>query len=556
MTEKRAVGYVRVSTQAQAREGESLQTQRDSISAYCEAHGLELAQVYADEGISGRRQNRPQLKALLAGAARKEFDYVVCARLTRFGRSTRDLLNNLGILEDHGVRFVSLKESMDTSTPAGRLLRTILAGIAEFESEVIRDQMLENRGIRARRGDIRVGRSPYGYSWNKEKRQFETNPQEAGVYRRIVEMYLAGQSYRDITLTLRREGIKAKKQMFSETVIGQLLKNPAYATGRLVRNTHVFKGSQRTKELKPLDQHFELAVPPLIDKLTWDRVQERIAFNKGKAKRIANPEFWLRNVLRCGECGGRVKPRTVNGKFTYYQCFWSQLSPRGLEAAGRKHKCTLPRIPAQELQDLVMGQLLNFLTMGGFYVGQDYYSAPLEEMLGPERYNKQIKALQGQLTQMGKALARKTKARDTLFSMLEEGIDRSLFMQQLEKFGDEIGTLEARIEEAEGKLADLEKGKAGQRNLVDFVKGNSEWLGTIAAKIVNLEPEDKQRLIEKIMDGGKIEVIGGPEPGDEGHFEGKDYSRVWAVNPPLFSFNPKVFNEIPLYKANKNYPWS
>ena len=76
MTEpqKLAAGYVRVSTMAQAKEGESLQTQRDGIARYCERHGLELVQLYADEGVSGRKQDRPGLMALLKDAAQKKFD--------------------------------------------------------------------------------------------------------------------------------------------------------------------------------------------------------------------------------------------------------------------------------------------------------------------------------------------------------------------------------------------------------------------------------------------------------------------------------------------------
>ncbi len=90
-------------------------------------------------------------------------------------------MNNLSILEENDVRFVSLKEAFDTSTPAGRLLRTVLAGIAEFEHEVIKDQMLSNRGIRARRGDIIVGKPPYGYAWDREKKRLKINPKEAAV---------------------------------------------------------------------------------------------------------------------------------------------------------------------------------------------------------------------------------------------------------------------------------------------------------------------------------------------------------------------------------------
>ena len=382
-TQKKATGYIRVSTTAQAQHGESPQTQQDEITRYCESHGLKLTETFTDLGVSGRKQDRPGLKALLDGARRKEFNIVIVSRMTRFGRSAKDLLNNLGVLDDNHIKFVSLKENLDTSTPAGRLLQTVLAGIAEFESEVIKSQMLENRHIRAKRGDIIIGKPPFGYQWSKEKRCIEVNPKEVEIYHRIVEMCLSGLSYNDITITLRREGVKAKLALFSAAVVGQVLKNPVYYSGRLIRNTHKFSGNRKLAELKPADQHFEIAVPPLIDKLTWDRVQEKIAFNKVKTKRTTNPNFWLRNVLKCGECGGTIKPKSIRGRFDYYCCYWADAGKKVLEAAGKKRKCLLPNITAQELQDIVMGQLLNFLTMGGFYVGKKYVMAPLEKMIGP-----------------------------------------------------------------------------------------------------------------------------------------------------------------------------
>ena len=83
--QKRAVGYVRVSTTAQVQEGESLETQKTAIATYYNQHNLELVETFLDEGISGRKQDRPGLIALLDGAKQRKFDYVIVTRLTRFG---------------------------------------------------------------------------------------------------------------------------------------------------------------------------------------------------------------------------------------------------------------------------------------------------------------------------------------------------------------------------------------------------------------------------------------------------------------------------------------
>ena len=547
--QKRAVGYVRVSTTAQVQEGESLETQKTAIATYYNQHNLELVETFLDEGISGRKQDRPGLIALLDGAKQRKFDYVIVTRLTRFGRSTRDLVGNLGILDDNGVRFVSLKENIDTSTPAGRLLRIVLIGIAEFESDVIKDQMLENRGIRAKRGDIIVGKPPFGYQWNKEKKEIEVNPQEAEIYRRIVDMYLYGKSYKDITVQLRREGVKAKKAPFSSAVVGQVLKSRAYL-GRLRRNTHKYAGNRKLDEMKPEEQHYVMTLPPLIKKSEWDKIQAKIAFNKVKTKRITNPNFWLRNVLVCGECGGAIKPKSMRGKFDYYQCYWSQASPKELEAHGKEKKCCLPSIPAQALHNEVDIGLSNFLTFGGFIPGGGgrYAASRLEKMVNLKKYDEQITELAHSLIELKRSMGRKETAKENLFSMLEEsGVDRNLFRQRMEVVGEEIRTLEAQIEDTQQKLADLKIAKANHEETIAFIKGNRDWLRGVADQIKNLAPQEKQKLIESMLDG-KIEVFGPPEPGDDEYNDEGDENLEWILGEPSFIFNPGILDKIEFNK--------
>ena len=449
---KKAAGYVRVSTTAQAKEGESLQTQKDSIALFCESHGLELVELITDEGVSGKKQKRPGLTALLNGVKEGKFDCVISTRLTRFGRSARDLLNNLSILEENNVRFISLKESLDTSSAAGRLLRTVLAGVAEFEHDVIKDQLHENRKIRWTRGDIHMGKPPYGYTWDKEKKRFGVNPVEAETYRRIVSMYLdQNLGYKSIAIKLREEGIKCKRAFFSPTVVGFILKNPCY-TGRYIVNRKVYKGSLKTKEDKPASENIIVEFPPLIEKLTWDKIQEKIAFNKVKTKRtLTSPEYFLRNVLQCGECGGSIKPKNAGRRkdgscHRYYQCYWSQASPRDLAVAGKDNKCTLPLIRAEQLEDKVIYHLLHYLTFGGFTLKGEYIPAEIEQLVKPERYVDQILALSGQLFNFKRAVGRKETAKVNLFAMLEEpGFDKNQFLKQMQALDSKCRPLKPKL---------------------------------------------------------------------------------------------------------------
>jgi len=134
------VGYVRVSTQKQVK-GKSIEIQKEAIKRYCNANELDLVKIYTDKGISAYKK-RPQYKAMIEHLLKNDdWKGLIVHDLTRFGRSTADLLFQINRLDDKGKVFISIKDNIDISTKTGKLLLTMLSAIADFERESIRERM-------------------------------------------------------------------------------------------------------------------------------------------------------------------------------------------------------------------------------------------------------------------------------------------------------------------------------------------------------------------------------------------------------------------------------
>jgi DNA invertase Pin-like site-specific DNA recombinase len=151
---KRAALYMRISTKGH---GQSLDTQAVALREYDERRGFQIVDEYRDEGISGSKDSRPALDRLMKDAKARKFDVVIVARFDRFARSVSHLLRALEEFNHLGIDFVSLSESIDTSTPMGKMIFTVLAAVAELERNLIKERV--HMGIsRARKEGKHIGR--------------------------------------------------------------------------------------------------------------------------------------------------------------------------------------------------------------------------------------------------------------------------------------------------------------------------------------------------------------------------------------------------------------
>jgi DNA invertase Pin-like site-specific DNA recombinase len=184
----RAAIYARVSTTGQ---GQSPEMQVRELREYCERRGWQIAGEYVDAGISGAKDSRPELNKLMADAHRRRFDAVVVWKFDRFARSVSHLLRALETFNALGVAFVSLSEQIDTSTPTGKMVFTVLGAVAELERSLIAERV--RAGVRnARANGKRLGRPPSGVdadqvarlrasgaSWREVERQLAVSARTA-----------------------------------------------------------------------------------------------------------------------------------------------------------------------------------------------------------------------------------------------------------------------------------------------------------------------------------------------------------------------------------------
>lgn len=192
MTCKRAIIYTRYSPRPAGCEGESAELQAERCRKYCEARSQPVLAVYSDNGVSGKNDDRPQFQLAMAEAEKHKAVLVVYS-LSRFARNTKDALVNFDRLRKAGAALAGLCESIDTSTPMGKYVFTLIAALAELEpaqiSERTKAAML--RYQEERRKIMGSGRTlPYGRMRDPDHpRQWIENPQEQENIRAMLRLW-------------------------------------------------------------------------------------------------------------------------------------------------------------------------------------------------------------------------------------------------------------------------------------------------------------------------------------------------------------------------------
>jgi site-specific DNA recombinase len=207
-TTRRVIGYVRCSTKGQAEEGVSLEVQDSRVRAYSLAKGWDLAEVVVDSGKSGKNMKRPMLSRLLADVKAGTVEAVICLRLDRISRSVRDLMELLELFDKHKVAFVSVQESVDTSSSMGRFVYTLLGAVAELERATIADRTTLALTHKRREGKM-YSREPFGWREGSDKKLVPVAAEQKALSA-AKKMRDEGQSFQAIADFFTKLGIEPK----------------------------------------------------------------------------------------------------------------------------------------------------------------------------------------------------------------------------------------------------------------------------------------------------------------------------------------------------------
>jgi site-specific DNA recombinase len=205
----KAIGYVRVSTDQQADRGVSLQAQTERVRAMATVQGAELVDIEVDGGESAKSMKRPGLQRILAMVEAGAVQAVIVAKLDRLTRSVKDMCSLLELFEKRKVALISVAESLDTGSAAGRLVITIMGAVSQWEREAIGErtrEALRHKGSKRER----VGNIGYGLRLAADGVHVEECPLEQAALAEIRRLRNEGRSMRGIAMALNTRGYRTR----------------------------------------------------------------------------------------------------------------------------------------------------------------------------------------------------------------------------------------------------------------------------------------------------------------------------------------------------------
>ena len=410
---KNAVIYARYSSSSQTEQ--SIEGQLRDCYNFAVREGYTVLGEYIDRALSGRTDDRPDFQRMISDAKKGQFQYVIVYKLDRFTRNRYDSAIYKYKLKQYGVRVISATENI-SDNPEGVILEAVLEASAEYYSLELSQKIKRGYRESALKGQHLSGNVPLGYKI--ENKRLVINEETAPIIKWVFDEYAKGTNKKEIVDALTAKGIRGKNgQPYGHTAFQRALRSEKYI------------GIMRWQDVVVED-----GCPALVDKDTWDKVQERLDKNrKAGATKKAKMEYILYGKLFCGQCGTNMIGDTgtsKGGQRHYYYTCQLRKSRKGCDKKSEKKDYLEWYVVEQTLEYVLTPARMEIIA-----------AAVVAE------YDKEFNS--GRIKELEKRLAKVDRDIKKLFDMIFES-DSTAAMKTIMK------NAESKLEELELQKTDLE----------------------------------------------------------------------------------------------------
>jgi len=501
--------YARVSTDKDEQE-DSFERQVDYYTRYIKENPMwDFVKVYSDPGISGTRADkRPGFQELMRDCRQGKIDKIICKSIARFSRNTVDALNYIRELKDLGIGVIFETQNIDTSTPGGDVLLTILAATAEEESRTISKNIKWAMQKKFEKGDFMLNYNRFlGYT-RDNAHNLVIVPEEAKIVLRIYTEYINGASTNQIANGLMKDHILSpdgNEKWYNSTILS-MLKNEKYSGCALMMKTYKpdVLTKNRIKNVGQCEQYYaENTHPAIISKQMFKEAQNEIARRQKiradapSGRGMIAVKYPFSQKIRCGNCGTHY----IRGQIYYHgemvPAWWCHARRRSQKLCNQKgiSEKSIERAFIECL-NLLVGDIDEIKAVVKNSVTSTLVDVPAEEL---EKLSTQIRNLQREMVELH---AKKTNGSLLPDAYAKQGIKLAEQIDSLKSKRDEI------IEKQDAKF-ETQKRLDDMLSVVESIKPNSEFDPFIFKRLVDeITINDRNKLTFKFKVGiTKIIVV-------------------------------------------------
>lgn len=472
-----AVAYCRYSTDNQTEN--SIAYQLNAIEKYCAEHHMNLIDVYSDEAKSGINTNRDGLQRLIQDVKSGKFQAVVLYDQTRLSRNVVDWFSLRETLQNNNIQIHAVHSQIggDINNPTVFLNESVSAIFGQMHVLQTREKTIDGVASKARQAEFCGGIPPLGY--DIENGKYVINPIEADCIRLIFSMYAGGYSYNNIIDELDRKKYRSKRgRKIGNNALYWILRNERYI-GDFVYNQKQYKvlGKRQYIKENPPEKVIRIpnAIPAIIDKTTWNIVQNRLSNRKMNAANCAKREYLLSGLIKCGECGSTYFGFTSTNKggrpTSYYSCSRKR----------RLRDCHSKNVKSDELETVVLSIIKEYVLSDNFI---NQCAAVMEKEY--KQNSKVIPKLKNEISYLERSM-------DNLIRSIEKGIAEEKIFSRLNELSKKKENLIQKLNQAESQPQKINSPALKQK-----IRKDSEMLFT--------SPKKSKEIIRQYL--YKIEITG------------------------------------------------